>query len=79
MTSSNNETPQSVVFVNSQITDYQAIVAAINPGVTVIVYDGTQDGLAQIAAGSAGHLTISPPSTLFPMARRMRCRLVPMC
>jgi hypothetical protein len=54
MTSSNSETPQSVVFVDSQIANYQAIVAAINPGVTVIVYDGTQDGLAQIAEDLQG-------------------------
>ena len=54
MTSSDNETPQSVVFVDSQITDYQAIVAAIDPGVKVIVYDGTQDGLAQIAQDLQG-------------------------
>ena len=54
MTSSNNETPQSVVFVDSQITDYQAIVAAIDPGVKVIVYDGTQGGLAQIAQDLQG-------------------------
>ena len=54
MTSSDNEMPQSVVFVDSQITDYQAIVAAIDPGVKVIVYDGTQDGLAQIAQDLQG-------------------------
>ena len=54
MTSSNNETPQSVVFVDSQITNYQAIVAAINPGATVFVYDGAQDGLPQIAQDLQG-------------------------
>ena len=43
-----------VVFVDSQIANYQAIVAAINPGVKVIVYDGAQDGLAQIARDLQG-------------------------
>jgi hypothetical protein len=43
-----------VVFVDSQIADYQAIVAAINPGVKVFVFDGTQDGLQEIAQDLQG-------------------------
>jgi len=39
----------NVVFVDSQIANYQAIVSAINPGTTVFVFDGTKDGLQQIA------------------------------
>jgi hypothetical protein len=45
---------QNVVFVDSTITDYQAIVAAINPGTKVFVFDGTQDGLQQIAQDLQG-------------------------
>ena len=44
----------NVVFVDSTIADYQAIVAAINPGTKVFVFDGTQDGLQQIAADLQG-------------------------
>ncbi len=43
-----------MVFVDSQIADYQAIVAAIDPGVKVFVYDGTKDGLAEIAQDLQG-------------------------
>ena len=44
----------NVVFVDLQITDYQAIVSAINPGTTVFVFDGTKDGLQQIAQDLQG-------------------------
>ena len=43
-----------VVFVDSTIANYQAIVAAINPGTKVFVFDGTQDGLQQIAQDLQG-------------------------
>src|SRR5665213_611535 len=44
----------NVVFVDSSIADYQAIVAAINPGTRVFVFDGTKDGLQQIAENLQG-------------------------
>ncbi len=43
-----------IVFVDSQIQNYQAIVAAIQPGVKVVVFDGTKDGLHEIAESLAG-------------------------
>jgi large repetitive protein len=44
----------NVVFVDSQIAGYQAIVSAITPGTTVFVFDGTKDGLQQIAQDLQG-------------------------
>jgi large repetitive protein len=44
----------NVVFVDSSIADYQAIVSAINPGTKVFVFDGTKDGLQQIAVDLQG-------------------------
>ena len=44
----------NVVFVDSQIANYQAIVSAINPGTTVFVFDGTKDGLQRIAQDLQG-------------------------
>ena len=44
----------TVVFVDSQISDYQAIVSAIGSRASVIVFDGTQDGLHEIAQQLAG-------------------------
>jgi VCBS repeat-containing protein len=44
----------TVVFVDSQIADYQAIVSAMDPSVRIIVYDGTQDGLHEIAQDLKG-------------------------
>ena len=43
-----------VVFIDSQIADYQAIVAAIDPGVKVFVFNGAEDGLQQIAQDLQG-------------------------
>ena len=50
MTSSNNETPQSVVFINSDIPDLQGLLNGLAPGVEAFVIDPSSDGLAQIAA-----------------------------
>ena len=41
-------TDHQVVFVNSNVTDYQTLVAGLPPGTQVIVLDATKDGLAQI-------------------------------
>nr|WP_057927678.1 DUF4347 domain-containing protein [Burkholderia ambifaria] len=41
-------TDHQVVFVNSNVTDYQTLVAGLPPGTQVVVLDATKDGLAQI-------------------------------
>ncbi|MGZ8174976.1 DUF4347 domain-containing protein, partial [Methylobacter sp.] len=38
-----------IVFIESNVTDYQALVDGINPGAEVHVLDASQDGLAQMA------------------------------
>ncbi|HEY1748395.1 MAG TPA: DUF4347 domain-containing protein, partial [Xanthobacteraceae bacterium] len=50
MTSSNNETPQSVVFIDSDIPDLQGLLNGLAPGVEAFVINPSSDGLAQIAA-----------------------------
>ncbi len=40
---------QEVVFVDSSVKDYQQLVSALKPGTEVVVLDGSQDGLRQIA------------------------------
>ena len=58
--SSNNETAPTSCSSISTIADYQAIVAAINPGTKVFVFDGTQDGLQQIAQDLQGMHHLAP-------------------
>ena len=50
MTSSNIGTPQSVVFINSNVPDLQDLLNGLAPGVEAFVIDPSSDGLAQIAA-----------------------------
>src|ERR1700761_3379562 len=46
---------KEVVFVDSSLSNWQALVAGIKPGVEVDVIDGTQGGLAQIANWASTH------------------------
>ncbi|HEY5067724.1 MAG TPA: DUF4347 domain-containing protein [Xanthobacteraceae bacterium] len=50
MTSSNIGTPQSVVFIDSNVPDLQDLLNGLAPGVEAFVIDPSNDGLAQIAA-----------------------------
>ena len=50
MTSSNIGTPQSVVFINSNVPDLQDLLNGLAVGVEAFVIDPSSDGLAQIAA-----------------------------
>ncbi len=47
-----------IVFIDTAIADYQALVDGIRAGVEVILIDGASDGLAQIAAALAGRAGI---------------------
>ena len=66
----------NVVFVDSTIANYQAIVAAINPGTKVFVFDG-----ARMACSRSRRIcracTVSRRSTSSPTARTTRCRSAP--
>ena len=44
-----------VVFIDTNVADYQALVAAVKPGIEIELFGGGQDGLAQIAAWAATH------------------------
>jgi hypothetical protein len=50
MTSSNSDTPQSVVFVDANVPDLQDLLDGLAPGVEAFVIDPASDGLQQIAA-----------------------------
>ncbi|TAN47521.1 MAG: DUF4347 domain-containing protein, partial [Methylococcaceae bacterium] len=46
---------KEVVFIESNVADYQTLVDGVRPGVEVLLLDGQQDGLAQIAAWAQSH------------------------
>ncbi|HVW49858.1 MAG TPA: DUF4347 domain-containing protein [Trinickia sp.] len=48
-------TDHQVVFVNSNVTNYQTLVAGLPQGTQVVVLDSTKDGLAQIDQYLAQH------------------------
>ena len=48
-TSGTADQRQEVVFVDSNLRDYQQLVAGLPPGVEVVVLDGSRDGLQQMA------------------------------
>ena len=48
-------TDRQVVFVNSNVTDYQTLVAGLPQGTQVVILDSTKDGLAQIDQYLAQH------------------------
>jgi hypothetical protein len=52
-------TDQQVVFVNSNVTDYQTLVAGLPQGTQVVILDSTKDGLAQIEQYLQQHQGVS--------------------
>ena len=48
--SSNSAAPQSVVFIDFNVPDLQALLDGLSPGAAAFVIDPSSDGLAQIAA-----------------------------
>ncbi len=46
---------KEVAFVDSRVADYQTLVAGIGAGIEVRLIEGSQDGLAQLAAWAASH------------------------
>jgi autotransporter-associated beta strand protein len=45
-----NDRRMEVVFIDTSLPDYQALVEGVKPGMAVVLIDGTQDGLSQMAA-----------------------------
>jgi hypothetical protein len=52
-------TDQQVVFVNSNVSDYQTLVAGLPQGTQVVILDSTKDGLAQIEQYLQQHQGVS--------------------
>ena len=52
------ETPTEVAFVDPTVPDYQSLIAGIGPNVQIVMLDGGQDGMEQIAASLAGRTGI---------------------
>lgn len=46
---------KEVAFVDTSVKDYETLVAGIKPGVEVVLIDGSQNGLQQIADWAASH------------------------
>jgi hypothetical protein len=46
---------REVVFVDSSVTGYQAVVDAIHPGAEVVILNGAENGLVQIAEWTTRH------------------------
>ena len=44
-----------IVFVDTSVEDYQALTADLNPNATVVLLDGSRDGVQQIADYLAAH------------------------
>ncbi|MEK9139535.1 MAG: DUF4347 domain-containing protein, partial [Nitrospirota bacterium] len=57
-TYSPGETPTEVAFVDPTVPDYQSLIAGMGPNVQVVMLDGGQDGMEQIAASLAGRTGI---------------------
>ncbi|MBY0416987.1 MAG: DUF4347 domain-containing protein, partial [Pararheinheimera sp.] len=49
-----NSGKKEVVFIDSNVTDYQTLLAGIKEGVEVVLLDGSKDGLAQMATWAQG-------------------------
>ncbi|MFC5311201.1 DUF4347 domain-containing protein [Azospirillum rugosum] len=50
-----NDGKKEVVFIESNVPDYQQLVDGVKPGVEVVVLDASKDGLAQMAAWAQTH------------------------
>jgi microcystin-dependent protein len=46
---------REIVFIDSRVPDYQALVNGVKPGVTAVVLDANSDGLSQIADYLSAH------------------------
>ncbi len=51
-------TPTEIAFVDPTVPDYQTLIAGMGPNVQVVMLDGGQDGMEQIAASLTGRTGI---------------------
>lgn len=51
---SQNQGRKEAVFIDTTLSDWQTLAAGVREGVAIVTFDGTRDGLAQIAAWAAG-------------------------
>lgn len=38
-----------IIFIDTAVADYQSLVAGVKPGITTVILDSKQDGIAQIS------------------------------
>ncbi|VEP17573.1 conserved hypothetical protein [Hyella patelloides LEGE 07179] len=50
-----NNTPSTIVFVDSNVADYQFLVNSVEPGTKVVVLDANRNGVEQITEELASH------------------------
>ncbi|MEG5035680.1 DUF4347 domain-containing protein, partial [Microcoleus sp. AT3-D2] len=48
-----------IVFIDTAVADYQTLVAGVKPGITTVILDSNQDGIAQISEYLAGCQEVS--------------------
>ncbi|MDF5707991.1 MAG: Calx-beta domain-containing protein [Nostoc sp. S4] len=48
------EASKNIIFIDSEVIDYQSLVAGVTPGSEVVILDHTRDGLTQITEFLAG-------------------------
>ena len=54
------ESPRSFVAIDSQVADWQSLIADINPNSIVLVLDSARDGLTQIVKAVRDCKSIHP-------------------
>ena len=52
------DSPTEIVFVDPTVPDYQALLAGMDPAIEVVVLDGGQDGIEQMAGALSGRTGI---------------------
>ena len=57
-TYSPGDTPTEIAFVDPTVPDYQSLIAGMGSNVQIVMLDGGQDGMEQIAASLAGRTDI---------------------
>ncbi|MCJ9429439.1 DUF4347 domain-containing protein [Kordiimonas marina] len=55
----NSEERHDIVVIDTSVSDYQSLLAGVNPNAEVILIDGTSHGIADLAAQLAGRTGIS--------------------
>ena len=52
------ETPTEIAFIDPTVPDYQSLIAGMGPNIQIVMLDGGQDGMEQIATALSGRTGI---------------------